>query len=132
LDFSLDAEFLVSSHKPGNLGTKNQGGYMRRPLKSMVVTAAIFAMTVPAPASAQQTKAAPVGVLAQQVRLPHQSFTLPNGLQVVVHQDRSAPIVAVAAWYNVGSKDEPKGKTGFAHLFEHIGLFNGTENFPRA
>ena len=58
------------------------------------------------------------------------SFTLDNGLTVVVHEDRKAPVVAVHAWYNVGSKDEPEGKTGFAHLFEHIGLFNGTENLP--
>jgi predicted Zn-dependent peptidase len=48
---------------------------------------------------------------------------------VIVHEDHKAPIVAVSTWYNVGSKDEPKGKTGFAHLFEHI-MFNGSENLP--
>ena len=47
-----------------------------------------------------------------------------------MHEDRKAPIVAIAAWYNVGSKDEPQGQTGFAHLFEHIMLFNGTEHMP--
>jgi predicted Zn-dependent peptidase len=54
-------------------------------------------------------------------------FTLPNGLTVVVHEDHKAPVVAVSIWYHVGSADEPKGKTGFAHLFEHL-MFSGSEN----
>ena len=56
-------------------------------------------------------------------------FTLANGLTVIVHEDHKAPVVAVNVWYNVGSKDEPKSKTGFAHLFEHL-MFNGSENLP--
>ena len=56
---------------------------------------------------------------------PVQNFTLANGLRVIVHDDRKAPVVAVSVWYNVGSKDEPTGKTGFAHLFEHL-MFNGS------
>ncbi|MEM6476202.1 MAG: pitrilysin family protein [Pseudomonadota bacterium] len=67
--------------------------------------------------------------LVEQVSIPHDVFELDNGLTVIVHEDRKAPIVAVAVWYNVGSKDEPKGKTGFAHLFEHL-MFNGSENAP--
>ena len=63
------------------------------------------------------------------VDIPYESFTLPNGLRVVVHTDRKAPIVAVNIWYHVGSKDEPAGRTGFAHLFEHL-MFNGSENAP--
>ncbi|MFT4180120.1 MAG: pitrilysin family protein [Thermomonas sp.] len=63
------------------------------------------------------------------VDIPHQSFTLPNGLRVIVHTDRKAPIVAVNVWYHVGSKDEPAGRSGFAHLFEHL-MFNGSENAP--
>ena len=59
--------------------------------------------------------------------IPYQQFTLANGLRVVVHQDRKAPVVSVAIWYHVGSKDEPTGHTGFAHLFEHL-MFNGSEN----
>src|SRR3546814_13054433 len=59
----------------------------------------------------------------------YEQFTLDNGLRVVVHEDRKAPIVAVSIWYNVGSKDEPRGMTGFAHLFEHL-MFNGSENAP--
>ncbi|HAI93720.1 MAG TPA: peptidase M16 [Xanthomonadaceae bacterium] len=61
------------------------------------------------------------------VDIPYETFTLPNGLRVVVHTDRKAPIVAVNIWYHVGSKDEPAGRTGFAHLFEHL-MFNGSEN----
>jgi zinc protease len=73
---------------------------------------------------------APASELARSVDIPFEEFTLDNGLRVVVHTDRKAPVVAVAAWYNVGSKDERAGRTGFAHLFEHIGLFNPTENVP--
>jgi predicted Zn-dependent peptidase len=61
------------------------------------------------------------------VRIPYQGFTLSNGLRVLVHTDRKAPVVAVSVWYDVGSKQEPAGKTGFAHLFEHL-MFNGSEN----
>ncbi|NQD38651.1 insulinase family protein [Permianibacter sp. IMCC34836] len=62
------------------------------------------------------------------VEIPFERFTLDNGLTVIVHEDHKAPIVAVNVWYHVGSKDEKPGKTGFAHLFEHL-MFNGTENF---
>ncbi|MEP6938382.1 MAG: pitrilysin family protein [Rudaea sp.] len=54
-------------------------------------------------------------------------FQLDNGLTVVVHEDHKAPVVAVSVWYHVGSGDEPTGKTGFAHLFEHL-MFSGSEN----
>jgi zinc protease len=57
-----------------------------------------------------------------------ETFTLDNGLTVIVHEDHKAPIVAVNIWYHVGSKNEMPGKTGFAHLFEHL-MFNGSENF---
>jgi len=73
--------------------------------------------------------AAPVSVLAKSVDIPFTQFTLQNGLRVIVHTDRKAPIVAVSVWYDVGSKMEPAGKTGFAHLFEHL-MFNGSENAP--
>ncbi|MEO5560285.1 MAG: pitrilysin family protein [Dokdonella sp.] len=61
------------------------------------------------------------------VDIPFTRFTLPNGLTVVVSEDHKAPVVAVSVWYHVGSADEPKGKTGFAHLFEHL-MFQGSEN----
>lgn len=73
---------------------------------------------------------ASVEQLLAGVDVPYESFTLDNGLTVLVHEDRKVPIVAVASWFNVGSKDEPAGQTGYAHLFEHIMLFNGTEHVP--
>ncbi|MEE8542503.1 MAG: pitrilysin family protein [Gammaproteobacteria bacterium] len=60
--------------------------------------------------------------------IPFEEFTLDNGLRVIVHEDHKAPIIATNLWYHVGSKNELPGKTGFAHLFEHL-MFNGTENY---
>ena len=65
---------------------------------------------------------------AADIEIPYEKFELDNGLTVIVHEDRKAPVVAVSVWYKVGSKDEPKGKSGFAHLFEHL-MFNGSENY---
>jgi zinc protease len=65
--------------------------------------------------------------LAQEIRIPYEKFVLPNGLTVIVHEDHKAPIVALNIWYHVGSKNEKSGKTGFAHLFEHL-MFGGSEN----
>ena len=62
------------------------------------------------------------------VAISYQKFTLDNGLRLIVHEDHKAPIVAVNVWYHVGSKNEKPGKSGFAHLFEHL-MFNGSENF---
>jgi predicted Zn-dependent peptidase len=93
-------------------------------LATPVVAAPPQAATKPVAA-----KPAPVSVLVKSVDIPYQEFTLANGLRVLVHTDRKAPIVAVSVWYNVGSKFEPAGKTGFAHLFEHL-MFNGSENAP--
>ena len=56
-----------------------------------------------------------------------EKYTLTNGLQVILHQDQALPITAVNLWYHVGSKDEDPGRTGFAHLFEHI-MFEGSKN----
>ena len=88
--------------------------------------AAAFALTTPAFA---QDKPVPAATLVKQVDIPFQQFTLSNGLRVIVHTDRKAPVVAVSVWYDVGSTFEPKGRTGFAHLFEHL-MFNGSENAP--
>ncbi|WDI32718.1 pitrilysin family protein [Hyphococcus flavus] len=65
---------------------------------------------------------------ANDLELTYEKFTLDNGLRVIVHEDRKAPIVAVNIWYGVGSRDEPEGRTGFAHLFEHL-MYNGSENY---
>ena len=77
--------------------------------------------------TATDTSNAELAALVDQVQIPYETFTLPNGLTTVVHTDRKAPLVAVSVWYDVGSKHEPAGKTGFAHLFEHL-MFNGSEN----
>jgi predicted Zn-dependent peptidase len=86
---------------------------MRRTLLPLVITLTVST------AGAQ-----PRGIA---VDIPYEQFTLPNGLRVLVHTDRKAPIVAVNIWYHVGSKEEPSGRSGFAHLFEHL-MFQGSEN----
>ncbi len=65
---------------------------------------------------------------AAKVDIPYEEFKLDNGLRVIVHEDHKAPIVAVNLWYHVGSKNELPGRTGFAHLFEHL-MFQGSENY---
>ena len=66
--------------------------------------------------------------LAKDPDIPFAEFRLDNGLRVIVHEDHKAPIVAVTIWYHVGSKNETQGRTGFAHLFEHL-MFNGSEHY---
>jgi predicted Zn-dependent peptidase len=107
---------------------------MRKLLNLFAVAAglSLAASASAASAAAPARRAAavdPVRQLVSRVNIPYQTFTLRNGLRVVVHEDRKAPVVAVSVWYNVGSKDEPAGRTGFAHLFEHL-MFNGSENAP--
>ncbi|MFL0670418.1 MAG: M16 family metallopeptidase [Erythrobacter sp.] len=92
--------------------------------------APVAAQTRPAAAPAGAEATASLADLVAQVSIPYEQFQLENGLTVIVHEDRKAPIVGVAVWYNVGSKDEPEGQTGFAHLFEHL-MFNGSENAPQ-
>ncbi|HEX7854343.1 MAG TPA: pitrilysin family protein [Sphingobium sp.] len=89
--------------------------------------AADKAAAVSVTASAQ--KPASLADLVAQVNIPYEMFTLKNGLRVIVHTDRKAPVIGVTVYYRVGSKNEPKGKTGFAHLFEHL-MFGGSENVP--
>jgi zinc protease len=87
---------------------------------------AAAALALPLPAIAQDSGAG-AGVVGE-VEIPFEKFVLDNGLTVIVHEDHKAPIVAVNVWYHVGSKNEKRGRTGFAHLFEHL-MFNGTENY---
>ncbi|HNX34725.1 MAG TPA: pitrilysin family protein [Kiritimatiellia bacterium] len=65
---------------------------------------------------------------AETLEIPYRKVVLDNGLTLLVHEDHKTPIVAVNVWYHVGSKDEKPGRTGFAHLFEHL-MFNGSEHF---
>ena len=99
---------------------------MRFSLPALLLASVAISPLAAAPVPVQPV---PLAEIARQVRLPFEQFTLPNGLRVVVSTDRKAPVVAVSVWYHTGSKDEPAGKTGFAHLFEHL-MFYGSENVP--
>src|SRR5689334_23224804 len=70
-----------------------------------------------------------IRVSAQDIVVPYEQFTLPNGLNVILHKDNTIPRVTVNIWYHVGSGSEKPGRTGFAHLFEHI-LFEGSQHVP--
>ena len=63
----------------------------------------------------------------QLPKLEFEKYVLPNGLQVILHLDKKLPVVHVNQWFHVGSKNEKRGRTGFAHLFEHF-FFNGSGN----
>jgi zinc protease len=69
------------------------------------------------------------GTAARRLTVPYTEFTLPNGLHVILHRDTSVPIVSVNMWYHVGSGSERPGRTGFAHLFEHL-MFEGSKHVP--
>src|SRR3954470_6053389 len=70
------------------------------------------------------------GTKAQAPKIAFEKYTLPNGLKVILHSDKTAPVVAVTALYHVGSKNEDTARTGFAHFFEHL-LFEGSDNIKR-
>lgn len=107
---------------------------MRRLLATIVLPFALAACATaerpavtPAPLAA--TEPAPLSALVAEVDIPFERFTLDNGLTTLVHTDRKSPVVGVTVYYRVGSKHEPRGRTGFAHLFEHL-MFTGSENVP--
>jgi predicted Zn-dependent peptidase len=100
----------------------------RRPRASALALALGFAVAGLAPLHAPQADTGGKSRQSVQADIPFEQFTLPNGLRVVVHTDRKAPIVAVNIWYHVGAKNELPGRTGFAHLFEHL-MFQGSENY---
>ena len=83
----------------------------------------------PAPARSTRTRARSAEPAPAAITIPYQRFMLKNGLTLLVHEDHKAPIVAVNIWYHVGSKNERPGRTGFAHLFEHM-MFQGSKNWP--
>ncbi len=93
---------------------------MKTPSVTVLLCVLLGAGTAPA--------ATPAGAPLPAVDIPYQKFVLDNGLTLIVHEDHKAPVVAVNVWYHVGSKDERPGRTGFAHLFEHL-MFNGSENY---
>ena len=94
-----------------------------------VIAPSSAALSSAALSSAAPSSAARLADLIAHVDIPYARFTLKNGLTVLVHTDRKAPIVGVTTYYRVGSKNEPRGRTGFAHLFEHL-FFSGSANAP--
>src|SRR5260370_41888356 len=83
----------------------------------------------PAPSRAKTKPAPPTPAAAQPAKagldVPYTQFNLPNGLHVILHEDHRVPLVTVNVWYHVGSAREKPGRTGFAHLFEHL-MFEGS------
>ncbi|MBC8141158.1 MAG: insulinase family protein [Armatimonadetes bacterium] len=94
-------------------------------LPFLTASLAAIAVTAPVPAPAPPANAA----TAKPAPLAFETHTLANGLRVILLEDHRAPVATVQVWYRVGSKDEPKGKSGFAHLFEHL-MFKGSKNVP--
>src|SRR5690554_7272705 len=91
---------------------------MPRSMRVLTGALAVLAVAVPTSPAA-----------AQQVRVEAETFQLPNGLTVILHRDTTTPTIATNIWYHVGSSHERPGRTGFAHLFEHI-MFEGSKNVP--
>ena len=102
---------------------------MRRAAAALALVVLTVPLTVPLTAQAPtaQTGAAAAGAPLPTLQVPYRQFTLANGLTVILHQDRSVPVVAVNVWYHVGSANEKPGRTGFAHLFEHL-MFEGSKH----
>jgi zinc protease len=92
--------------------------------------AAAASLAAPLPAAAAPKAAQSASTFDRKAyAIPYKKFVLSNGLTLIVHEDHSVPVVGVNVWYHVGSRNEKRGKTGFAHLFEHF-FFNGSENYP--
>ena len=96
---------------------------------SACATTAPQQAALPAASATSAPAAASPQDLVAKVDIPYERFTLANGLTTIVHTDRKAPIVGVTLYYGVGSKNEPRGRTGFAHLYEHL-FFGGSANVP--
>ncbi|MFP2925353.1 M16 family metallopeptidase [Pyxidicoccus sp. 3LG] len=91
-----------------------------------LVAAALFLVGPPALAQSPQ-EAKPLAPGQEALAIPYEKYTLPNGLEVILSVDRKLPVVAVNVWYHVGAYHEQPGRTGFAHLFEHM-MFQGSKN----
>ncbi|MDQ3070414.1 MAG: insulinase family protein [Acidobacteriota bacterium] len=96
---------------------------------ALCVAAVLAAASAHAAGLQERTPPAPVPAerITRPPKLEYTTTTLPNGLRVILHEDHSTPIVHLELWYHVGSKDEKPGRTGFAHLFEHM-MFKGSKN----
>ena len=103
---------------------------------TMLFRTSVLAASIALMGASGLAQAAPAAKPATKVDIaipdiPYTKFVLKNGLTLLVHEDHKTPVVAVNTWYHVGSKNEKVGKTGFAHLFEHL-MFGGSENFKQA
>lgn len=98
-------------------------------MRKLLATVMLVALAATATAQEKKSAAPQKPFDKKQFTIPYEKFVLDNGLTVIVHEDHNVPIVAVNLWYHVGSRNEKRGKTGFAHLFEHF-FFNGSENYP--
>src|SRR4249920_625097 len=94
-------------------------------MKIAALLVSAVALAVPTGAQTAASSAAATTSSATPIEVPYTQFTLPNGLHVILHEDHSVPVVSVNVWYNVGSARERTGRTGFAHLFEHL-MFMGS------
>jgi zinc protease len=97
-----------------------------RPVSNRSLAVAAAALLVAVPVAAQRQQA---GRASDAINIPFEKYQLPNGLTVILAPDRTTPRVVVDLWYHVGSKNEVPGRTGFAHLFEHV-MFTGSGNVP--
>ena len=107
---------------------RTQGGltaYTEPTMRTLLPMTAALALVTGL--SAQEPSARPASEM--RLRVPYTEWTLPNGLHVILHRDTSVPVVSVNVWYHVGSASEKPGRTGFAHLFEHL-MFEGSKNVP--
>jgi zinc protease len=95
-----------------------------------ILSVSLIATSVVQPGMAQSGPAAAKPASAAIPKIQFEKYMLPNGLQVILHVDRKLPIVHVNQWFNVGSKNEREGRSGFAHLFEHM-MFQGSTNAPK-
>ena len=107
-------------------------------MRFIVPFAAAFCLSACAAQSPADSAAAPTAIAAPaagaanlpDIDIPYTRFTLANGLTVIVHEDHKTPVVALNVWYHTGSKNEPAGRHGFAHLFEHL-MFEGSLHFDK-
>ena len=95
----------------------------------MKASLAALVLALGSPALAQTPEAKPLSPGREALAIPYEKYTLPNGLEVLLARDPKLPVVAVNVWYHVGSYDEQPGRTGFAHLFEHM-MFQGSKHVP--
>jgi zinc protease len=104
---------------------------MKKNITISVITALVLSFALSLSAQKMTKPKAPASTSTALPPIPIEQYTLKNGLRVVLSQDNSVPVVSVAVYYDTGSRNEKKGRTGFAHLFEHM-MFQGSENVKKA